>query len=80
MKKKLLIFHPYLAPYRIDLYNKLSETFQTRALLTASNLVKKKIGFNLDYVNKLATFDYSYTNNGFYLGNHLISYKINLEF
>jgi glycosyltransferase involved in cell wall biosynthesis len=29
MKKKLLVFHPSLAPYRIDLFNALNEAFET---------------------------------------------------
>lgn len=33
MKKKLLIFHPTIAPYRVDLFNDLSMAFDTRVRL-----------------------------------------------
>lgn len=35
---KLLIFHPTIAPYRIDLFNDLSKAFQTRICLRYWNL------------------------------------------
>lgn len=37
-KKRLLIFHPIIAPYRIDFFNSLSEEFDTRVCLTWRNL------------------------------------------
>ena len=33
MKKKLLIFHPQIAPYRIDLFNSLYDAFETKVCL-----------------------------------------------
>jgi glycosyltransferase involved in cell wall biosynthesis len=71
--KKILIFHPYLAPYRIDLYNRFSENFKVKVILTGSEKELQTLGFDLDYVNKQANFDYKYVENGFYLGRHLIS-------
>ena len=38
MKKKLLIFHPTIAPYRIDFFNSLFEAFDTRICLLYHNL------------------------------------------
>lgn len=38
MKKKLLIFHPIIAPYRIDFFNRLSEVFDTKVCLMWRNL------------------------------------------
>lgn len=38
MKKKLLIFHPTIAPYRIDFFNDLYEAFDTRVCLQYWNL------------------------------------------
>ncbi|WP_397445427.1 glycosyltransferase family 4 protein [Polaribacter sp. R77954] len=71
--KKILIFHPYLAPYRIDLYNRLSESFNVKVILTGSEKELKTLGFDLKYVNRQANFDYKYFNSGFYLGRHLFS-------
>lgn len=34
MKKKILIFHPLIAPYRLDLFNKLYKDFDTTICLT----------------------------------------------
>ena len=36
--KKLLIFHPTIAPYRIDFFNELSRAFDTRVCLRYRNL------------------------------------------
>jgi glycosyltransferase involved in cell wall biosynthesis len=75
MKKKILIFHPFLAPYRIDLYNKLSETFELTALLTMSTAkMKKMVGFDLEKVNSNAHFSFKYVTKGIYFGHHLISF------
>jgi len=38
MKKKLLVFHPVIAPYRIDFFNRLSEEFDARVCLSLHNL------------------------------------------
>ena len=38
IKKKLLIFHPTIAPYRIDFFNDLYEAFDTRVCLQYWNL------------------------------------------
>ena len=37
MKQKLLIFHPTIPPYRVDLFNSLSEAFETKLYLTWIN-------------------------------------------
>lgn len=71
--KKILIFHPYLAPYRIDVYNRLAQKAQIDVLLTGCQSEIKGLGFNLENVNKLALFNYEYYNKGFWIGRHLIS-------
>ena len=38
MKKRLLIFHPTIAPYRIDFFNDLYRAFDTRVCLQYWNL------------------------------------------
>ena len=75
MMPKLLVFHPYVAPYRIDLYNRLAADFKVKVLLTGSKKELQSLGFDLDYVNQQAQFDYEYCSEGVYLGRHLISLK-----
>ncbi len=72
--KKLLIFHPYLAPYRIDLYNYLSKITNLKVLLTGSNAEIATLGFDLEQINKLAEFDYCYYQKGIRIGRHLLSF------
>lgn len=71
--KKLLIFHPYLATYRMDLYNQLAQQYQVKVLLTGSEKELATLGFDLKKVNRQAKFDYTYSQKGFYIGRHLIS-------
>lgn len=73
-KIRILIFHPYLAPYRIDLYNRLSEKYDIYVLLTGSKDEIKTLGFNLDFVNSQAKFKFKYITDGVRLGRHLISF------
>lgn len=72
-KNRILIFHPYLAPYRIDLYNRLSEKYDVYVLLTGSKDEIKTLGFNLDLVNSQAKFKFKYITDGLRVGRHLIS-------
>ena len=71
--ERILIFHPYLATYRVDLYNKLAGDYEVEVLLTGSPAELKTLGFNLEKVNAKAKFKYTYYNKGLYLGRHLIS-------
>lgn len=82
-RKKILVFHSYLAPYRIDLYNALARDFDVYVLLTAGDAEKKTLGFDLNFVNEQATFKYTYVNKGVYIGRHIISsifYKVIRDF
>lgn len=72
-RKKILIFHPYLAPYRIDFYNRLSQVFDLRVVLYSSRKERATLGFDLAELNKQAKFDYIYYEKGFYFGRHLLS-------
>lgn len=71
--RKLLIFYPFLASYRIDLCNRLAKDFKIKAILTDKQSNLDSLGFDLDAVNKSAQFDYKYTQKGVYFGRHLIS-------
>lgn len=48
MTKKILIFHPTIAPYRIDLFNSLHKEFNIRVCLAYENLRDQK--FNYDWI------------------------------
>lgn len=43
--KRLLIFHPTIAPYRIDFFNDLSNAFNTRVCLRYRNLKSQKFDY-----------------------------------
>ena len=44
--KRLLIFHPTIAPYRIDFFNDLSNAFNTRVCLRYRNLRSQKFDYD----------------------------------
>ncbi len=79
-KRNLLIFHPYLAPYRIDLYNKLHEDFNLSVLLTGNKNEINTLAFDLKTVNSKSRFKFKYYSKGFYFRRHLISYIYIKEF
>jgi len=41
MKKKVLIFHPTIAPYRVDFFNALNDAFELRICLRNMNLLEQ---------------------------------------
>lgn len=71
--KKLLVMHPYLAPYRIDVYNQFNRDCTLEVLLYGSRSEKKTLGFDLQKVIQQAEFKYTQKETGWYLGRHLIS-------
>lgn len=54
MKKKLLIFHPTIAPYRVDFFNAICHAFETRICLQ----FKKFKGQNYDSARIETLFDF----------------------
>jgi hypothetical protein len=42
MKQKILIFHPALAPYRIDLFNELNKEFEANIYFFRKNLLSQQ--------------------------------------
>lgn len=72
-KQRLLIFHPYLAPYRVDLYNHFANEFNLRVSLFGSDKEIQTLGYNLEDVNRRANFNFEYYQHGIYLGRHLLS-------
>ena len=63
MKKKLLIFHPALAPYRIDLFNGLNDEFDTNIYFFRKNPISQK--FNIKTLNDQLNFIPKYLTSGF---------------
>lgn len=49
MRQKLLVFHPVIAPYRIDFFNALCETFHAEVYLYQKNLVTQTFDMNALY-------------------------------
>lgn len=45
MKKRLLVFHRNIAPYRIDFFNSLNKEFEMRICLFYSNLTSQKFNY-----------------------------------
>ena len=73
-KKKLLIFNPFLAPYRIDTYNALAESFDLHVLLTGIDEDRATLAYDVDVVNQQAKFSYQYYSKGLKIfTRHLIS-------
>jgi glycosyltransferase involved in cell wall biosynthesis len=66
-KKKILIFHPALAPYRIDLFNSINENFEAEFYFFNRNLLNQK--FDQENLQKLIGFECKYLDRGFNLRN-----------
>lgn len=45
MKKKLLVFHPIIAPYRIDFFNYLSKSYDMKLYMFHHNLIDQKFDY-----------------------------------
>lgn len=67
MKKiKVLIFHPYLAPYRIDTFNELSNFFDLKVIFQFKNLPEQE--FDQEKLKSLLKCKYDYMLTGFNMG------------
>ena len=64
--KKLLIFHPTIAPYRIDFFNSLYEAFETRVCLLYRNLKSQK--FDYAKIEKQFVYTPEYLKEGLKIG------------
>jgi glycosyltransferase involved in cell wall biosynthesis len=65
IRKKLLVFHPALAPYRIDLFNKLSEAFDAnifffRKKVISQNFDTNKIESQLKFKPQFLTIGFNF--------------------
>lgn len=69
-KRKLLIFHPALAPYRIDFFNSLNHFFDLIILFERYNVADQK--FNQDFLQKCLKARFEYLKYGFtFLGRNI---------
>jgi glycosyltransferase involved in cell wall biosynthesis len=73
-KCKVIIFHPALAPYRIDLFNSLSEKCKLKVVFLKENLQSQK--FNQKALASQLRCDYQYLVNGFNLKTHCFRFGI----
>lgn len=62
MKKNILIFHPSLAPYRVDFFNSLSRAFNTSIYFNHSNVQDQE--FDQDILREQSEFTSNYLNSG----------------
>ena len=69
--KKLLIFHPTIAPYRIDFFNDLYKVFETRICLRYRNLKSQK--FDYDKIAAQFAFTPIYQKERFKIGRRSFS-------
>ena len=63
INKKVLIFHPSLAPYRVDFFNKISENFDSKFFFESRNVRDQK--FDQQELISLCNFNINYLDNGF---------------
>jgi glycosyltransferase involved in cell wall biosynthesis len=76
-KKRVLIFHPALAPYRVDLFNELSNHFDLKVVFFQKNLQNQT--FDQEYLTSLLTCDYSYLTEGIKIGKRYLRYGLRKE-
>ena len=62
-KKRLLVIHPALAPYRVDFFNSLNYNFESTFYFFNDNLLNQK--FNQDNLKQSIDFKCNYIKNGF---------------
>lgn len=74
MKRKLLIFHPALAPYRVDFFNYLSDNFETFFYFSYDNVNNQK--FDQEKLRSKCNFKVNVLRNGFELTGRAIRWGI----
>lgn len=74
--KKVLIFHPTIAPYRIDFFNDLYQAFDTEIYLYYENLKSQTLDY--DQIKKKFVFEPHYMKEWFSIGERTV-YKGHVE-
>ena len=72
--RKILFIQPYLAPYRIDVYNNLAKTFDIKLLFWYEEAPEHK--FDLDILKSKCEFKYEYLSKGFLVFNRVFKFDI----
>lgn len=73
-KQKILIFHPALAPYRIDFFNIINEKFNAVFYFNLPNVINQK--FDQKKLSKKCHFKYKYILSGFEIFGRSIRFGI----
>lgn len=68
----MIIFHPALAPYRLDLFNSLSKLFDVKIVFLLENLLNQK--FDQTLLTKKLLTEYIYLEKGFVFKNRILRY------
>lgn len=71
---KVLIFHPALAPYRVDFFNALNKFFNTSFYFSLNNVKDQK--FDQEKLKELCDFNCNYISNGFEFFGRSIRFRI----
>lgn len=74
MEERILILQPYLAPYRIDVYNYLSKYIDIKLLFWFNEAPEQK--FNLEVLKQKCSFKFAYLKGGFVVKNRIIKFDI----
>lgn len=69
---KLLVFHQYLAPYRIDFWNSLNDLFNLRLYFLHKNVIEQK--FDQEVLKRKLNFECFYYLRGFLIGRRSFRY------
>lgn len=72
--KKLLIFHPYLAPYRVDFFNRINSFFDLKIYFQYTNDPAQK--FDTEILRSNVEFNYDYLLHGFQIFKRQIRFNI----
>ena len=67
---RTLIFHPALAPYRVDLFNELSRHLDLKVIFLNENLLSQK--FDQERLRSLLEFEYGYVSSGVNVLGHQV--------
>jgi len=74
MSNRILFLQPYLAPYRIDVYNYLSQYFELKVLFWYNEAPEQN--FNLEILKRKCSFSFGYLENGFIIKDRVIKFDI----
>ncbi len=76
-KIRTIIFHPALAPYRVDLFNELAEYLDLKLIFLRKNLLNQK--FDQDYLCTRLKCEYGYLCSGFDVGARSFRWGVGRE-